>query len=1254
MRLHALAAAALLLASCAHTPPSLTAVLDAAAERAGEPTAEARTLALAGFHAYLVEGDARKALTRFDAAVAKDSSDPYALYGQLALARRTLSLSRALTIALDLCEHAPTHPLATSAARLVLDLSGTAIPLDDVILARAPKALEAGALGDTAQLLRSALATIQGQRSDMAAQAATLAAMGVPTQFTVLGPFSPYQVLAFDELLGPEKDGSLAGPFTGPFGPLAARTLSFPDGRLNLSAESGEGDLYLLAVDLDVAEGGVHVLRSVTSAPHKLYLDGQKVLEKRSFERVGSTVQAKGVLLKPGKHRLLVKLAKDDRAGSISVAAMRADGKPARLTSTPATGPAPTWTGAGAEVQPEPGVYADVAQLAQALEKEAGQALAQYVAIRDGMGRDRDGTKQLMQQLSSALTTPPVTSLRAELYQGDRTVPAKVAKGRATRDVEATLEKDPGDVEAMLIAAGLALDDGRLPEASEWLKRARATVTPPPFTVSLLQARVELALGIDAQAEQSALEALKTQPGLCDAEGLRYDLARRRDAVELSNQLVQALQRCPGATQRAAEHAKARGQSAVAADLYAKILARDSGNVSAANSLAQVLVSLRKFPDAVAVLQKQLASWPRNAALLKRLADVQEMMGKKDLAVKTREQALLVDGGDLPLRRSVERARTGKELLADYAIDGKAAIAAYEQTHGDEEATGAYVLDAAAIEAFPDGSMLDRIHIIQKALDQSGISELAEVSIPQGAQVLSLRTLKADGTVLEPESFEGKEAISLPGVQVGDYIEYEYLQAHPPRGLAQPGFTASAFYFQIARLPNSWSTYTVIAPKGAGMAVDAHNMVAPALRTEKDKEIFFHEERRVPPYIPEPDSPPSGNEYLPFVSVGAGATGNDGVLAAYGDAYLDRGQLTFEVEQFAREAAGDKKGLDAVQAVYAAVMQKLSGRDAGLSQSAASSLAQDRGSRLWALKASLEALGIPTRLAAVRTFAADPAPYRFPNEALLPYVCLRTVVGDTVVWMDPLIRFAPFGELPEQATGERDAWLLPEPGRPLEQVKTPKRSVLTGGKTVKLKLKLSVDGKLSGSGEEVYSGLEAAQLIEALEALSPDQRSQALQSALARYFGGADLSNLKLDFKREVGGTLAVRYDFSAARYARVEADGKLILGALTFPAYLGRRYVQVSSRRTPLFIDATEQSSTQVTLELPPGYKLNSPAAEVKAQGPFGAFLRHERQQGNTVFVDESYRLDMARITPKQYAAFAQFAGEVDLLQARDLLVEK
>ena len=250
-----------------------------------------------------------------------------------------------------------------------------------------------------------------------------------------------------------------------------------------------------------------------------------------------------------------------------------------------------------------------------------------------------------------------------------------------------------------------------------------------------------------------------------------------------------------------------------------------------------------------------------------------------------------------------------------------------------------------------------------------------------------------------------------------------------------------------------------------------------------------------------------------------------------------------------------------------------------------------------------------------------------------------------------MIRYGPFGLLPEQAANGLDAYLLPEPGRPLLTVKTPAQPPV-GGREVKLDLHLTEDGTLSGDVLEVYSGFEAAQLAETLEGVSNEQRDQALQQALSRYFGGADLSALRLDVKRAVGAPLSLRYHFVAPRFARVE-DGRMTLGPLTYPAQVGRRYVTVGTRRSPLFIDSTEQNVSHVTLRLPSGWHIDDPLKDGKLESPFGLFTRDEHE-AETFRVEESYRLDMARIPVNQYEAFAGFAGQVDLLQTRDLVAVK
>ena len=1243
-----LSALVLALCACAHAPPSPTAVLDEAAGRAKDAAAPARTVALAGFHALLVENQPERARTLAQDALRRNADEPYALALQELLARRDGHPEAALDAALRLVHGAPKHPLATVAARQVHEMAGLAASLDARILTEVPRALNAGAEGETALLLRLALAQLQflGDRPELPE---TRSEAGVPVEVTLLGPLSPLHLLAFGEQTEPERSGAIPESASGPFGPLSPRTLPLTAGRLSLEAESPSGDIYVMAVDVEVPAAALYVVRTNSPGTHRMLLDGSRLYERRTFERPDSTVDARAVRLEPGVHRLMAVLLKEERAGSLAFTVSRADGQPSGVRFSPARGPAPRWSGVKVEVAP--GFYPDAASVAAALAPEAGRSLATYLAARDAEARDVDGGRRLLAELGPLPAAAPWNVLSADLALRDRSLPSKVGQGRATRDLEVAVERDGANVGALVARGLLAVNDQRVDQAVGLASRGRAAFSPVGTSVLALESRIALAQGVDAQADTLARQSLDQISGLCEALLVRYDVARRRDAIATTDSLLDAISACPGEQLRRVNHWKTRGQNDRALTELRKLRARQPGDVGLGTQEADLLVALRRTDEATKVLRALTVLRPRDPSLWKRLGDTLAL-GKHDSeAIAAREKALTLDGSDLSLRRTVERSRTGKEILADFAIDGRKALKAFDARGSNVEGSSVLVVDAAATRAFADGSMVDRVHTVEKVLDQSAVARVAEVQVPQGAQVLALRTLKADGTVLEPESLD-KDTVSLPGVGVGDAVDFEYLLAHPTRRAASPGWTAGAFYFQVDGVADDWATYAVVAPRGSGMSVDAHNMPAPKVKTEGQLDIVRAEVRNAPALVSDPNPPPSGTEQLPFLVVGAGDTGPGGLLTATGDALSARAQRTFEVEAFAKAAAAGKSGVEAVRAIHSAVMDRIPGRDAGLGLTAASTLAQDRGSRLWLLKAALEAQGFPARVAMVRTFATDPSPYRFPNETLFPYGCLRVEVpGHEPVWLDTVIRYGPFGVLPEQAANGLEAYLLPEPGRPLLAVKTPKQPPL-GGREVTLELALAEDGTLSGDVFEIYSGFEAAQLAETLEGVSNEQRDQALQQALSRYFGGAELSNLRLDVKRAVGAPLSLRYHFVAPRFARVE-DGRMTLGPLTYPAQVGRRYVTVGTRRSPLFIDSTEQNISHVALRLPKGWRIDDPLKGGKLESPFGIFTRDE-QDGEVFRVQERYRLDMARIRVNQYEAFASFAGQVDLLQTRDLVAVK
>ena len=196
---------------------------------------------------------------------------------------------------------------------------------------------------------------------------------------------------------------------------------------------------------------------------------------------------------------------------------------------------------------------------------------------------------------------------------------------------------------------------------------------------------------------------------------------------------------------------------------------------------------------------------------------------------------------------------------------------------------------------------------------------------------------------------------------------------------------------------------------------------------------------------------------------------------------------------------------------------------------------------------------------------------------------------------------------------------------------------------MKLDLRLTEDGTLSGDVLEVYSGFEAAQLAETLEGVSNEQRDQALQQALSRYFGGRGALGAAAGREARGGGAAVAPLPL---RRPAVRAGGGRADDARA--AHLSRAggppVRDGGTRRSPLFIDSTEQNVSHVTLRLPPGWHVDDPLKDGKLESKFGLFTRDEHE-AETFRVEERYRLDMARIPVNQYEAFAGFAGQVDLL---------
>jgi tetratricopeptide (TPR) repeat protein len=1167
--------------------------------------------------------------------------DPWSALGRALQARRLLDAEAETAALLEVVEADPAGPGALVALRRLTELAEESPRRSAQVDAGIAHLLDAGRLAGAAayraRVVRALAAEVTG---DHAAAGRLRAQNGAVDGWTVLGPFSPLRVLDFDRPTPPEE-GELPAETPAPAGlpPSATRAIPVPDGTFALEGEPASGDVFALVADATVARGGRYLLAVNSQATLRVLLDGAVVHERRAYQAWLPSSTLIPVEVGPGRHRLVVKLSRTDGKGALSISLPRVDGAPSDATWTaPAPGTPPP--AAGRPVAGEP--VATARALAQALIERAGPVAGRLLAARDALEADREGAKAL---LSEALALAPraasVLVTVARVRSGDASLDRRVGQTRAEEALRAALQADPGNAEARVLLSRLLVGGERFDDAEEVLSALTAPAAGRPQAL-VARARVAASRGLPEAAEGLAVQA-GTAGETCEAAELSRALAERRQALSRVDDAVRVLARCRGGRELLSRRLRERGDLAGAAAALDPYLAARPWDVEAVMARADLFVALGQPRAAADRVQALVALWPRDPRLLLALASDLELAGDRAGARAARERALAVDGGDLALRRGLA-LEDGREALDDLAFDAREAIRAYEAAGKRNGSSAVMVLDGAAVDIHPGGVATERTQQVIHVLDQAGVDEHGEVTLPAGAEIITLETLKPDGRALEPDrTTDEKGAVSLAGLEPGDYVWIDYIRAvRAP--FAALGYAADPFYFQVARERLFRSTYVVRAPAGAGLAVDAHGMPAPEVVRQGAADVVRDERRDVAPFVPEPDAP-GLSENLPSLAVGTGAS-RDAFQRNIADHLAGRTLPSEEVRAFAarvRAEARDGRPMSLVRTAYAKVATTVLG-DGPLLEAASEALSRGRGNRLTVLKAVLEALGVEVRMALVRPFSADPSFHRFPTASVYPMQVLRVRAGGEVVWLDPSVRLNPFGQLPGWLTG-CEALILPAPGETPSEDRTPEPAVDPARKELELDVALAPDGGADLAGADRYLGTMAAMVKAQLEPMDASQRRQAVEGALGRTFRGISVTEISFEGEGDAEAPLTIRWKGHTPQLARAVDEG-LVIEASPLPAQLGPRFVRVASRTTPLLIQLAERGTTRVRITAPPGLTVAA-APPLVVDTPYGRYERRDSPApgGGLVRLE---RLDIlrGRIAPERYREFAGFAAKVDAAQ--------
>ena len=529
-------------------------------------------------------------------------------------------------------------------------------------------------------------------------------------------------------------------------------------------------------------------------------------------------------------------------------------------------------------------------------------------------------------------------------------------------------------------------------------------------------------------------------------------------------------------------------------------------------------------------------------------------------------------------------------------------------------------------------------HRITRVLNREGVIAFGEVTVPGGAEILRLRTIKVDGKIFEPELNHHKATISMPALAPGDAIELEYVEHAAPDEREQ---------FELASFdaPIILSRYSVVAPPEVAVAAVRH-APAPVISAAADGVLTrTWELREVAQAAREVAMPGSG--VLPAVVVEPApdflANGRRDVA----DAMIAAARPGPRVAALARELHGADEASTA-QRLYTAVMSRVRASSnviSGESASAEESLERGEGSRAATLLALARAAGLHAELVLAREIDADDALASYAHElAVFRFRDGSQWTADLDSTGLPLGSYAPTLAAKVMrivSVGPDDSEVadaaFAELGPPLREERS----------TAEADVRIEPDGTLKASVAIRMSPWRAAQMRSVLRGLTAAERPKFFQELAIRLFPGATHSEGRVEHENDVNEPLVVRVECEAPAWVVFKAGG---VDVDQIAPGLGLRHIygRQPSRRYPLAVNTLLFETADFRVRLPEGVTFAMPVRR-SVQTEFGDYgLELKQLDSRTWNMRRSFNIRMQVVSPERYDGFNQFAADIESIERR------
>lgn len=1037
------------------------------------------------------------------------------------------------------------------------------------------------------------------------------------------------------------------------------------------AAEATAGGVFYVETFVDLpAEREVIV---AAQGALSLFVDDVEVLTRDTrqwgiWPRFGARLR-----LAAGRHRVLARIS----GGETSIRLLASDGTPLGIQGS--DDPAPPYALTPPVRLPDPNVLEPfLASLGvppqpgtpRPAPRDVSDPIALYLAayLAHVEGQD-DVSSVLIEPLvkDQARATGPALAMQAIFFERDPIFPETDARDLMKDARARAAAKDP---ELWWPRFWLALDEADkvgVPEvAPKLVELANHFREVPDIWKGL--STVYARMGWRAEHARAVKETAARFPEDIEVLQALLHLYDEQGLIAEADKVADRIRKLDPASEIDFDRAIERRDYAAAIRELKRLGARRADRRDIAFRIADLLTRAGASEESIEKLEQAVKNKPADASARLALADARFARGDKGALKRALVDAIQTGSDDGAIREALELI-DGTTELSPFRRDGQKVIAEFEKSGQAMPGTAARVLDYAALWVHTDGSARMLEHEIICIQSREAIQEHAEQRVPRGL-ILKLRTIKRDGRVLEPEFVEGKPTVTMPHLEVGDYIETESLANLRGDGEGGLRFEGPRWFFREEKLSYWLSEFVVVSPKSRPLQIETGGVLPEPVITESGALVTRRWRVDKSPALPEEPGSAPMQEFLPNVRIGWGAS-LERTLAGFIDAAADEtprdprlvrvaqtivkdaspdaasepGKAGHEPSTPATSAVSTPRSLDEqARRIYRWVLANV---EAGREGDGRRAIIGKSGNRTEAFMYLCRLLGMKVSMGLVRDRLTAPARGPFSEAESFNALAVRLVTESGPRWMIVRDKFAPFGYLPSSLRGQPAVVL--EAGAPRE---TTPRSGTHDGVTHEGTAELAADGSATLDIEQRYEGKLAIGLRTALETLPDARLKETIESRLLpQTLPGARLLSLEVKNLAELDAPLILAMKVKMASFARVRG-GELVISP-PFPMRLAA-LASLPTRETPLYISEQIASRSTVLLRvtLPERARPIASLAPVSLENDGRSVIVKDRVEKGVLVFERSLDIPAGRVQTDAYPDFQGFVRRADAALSRDVIV--